>query len=182
MYRFDISNRSSPEAQQPVARFPGDDAQMTPWFGSPTSRRPLPSRPMAFGPSSVRGVGPAVVDHRLVRRALISEYRKGRLARDQVCDAHPELMRAARSVGQATRTDCPICEEHTLVLVTYVFGPRLPAHGRCVTTTRELQQLNRRTEQSAAYVVEVCPSCSWHHLLRVLPIGGRPARRSSGTG
>jgi hypothetical protein len=137
---------------------------------------------MAFEPSSLRGVGPGVVDHRLVRRALISEYRKGRLARDQVCDAHPELLRAARSVGQPTGTECPICEQHKLVLVTYVFGPRLPAHGRCVTTTPELQQLNRRAEQCTAYVVEVCPSCSWHHLLRVLPIGGRPARRSSGTG
>ena len=137
---------------------------------------------MAFEPSSLRGVGPGVVDHRLVRRALISEYRKGRLARHQVCDAHPELMREARSVGQPTPTDCPICEQRQLVLVTYVFGPRLPAHGRCVSTTRELQQLNRRSEQYAAYVVEVCPGCSWHHLLRVLPIGGRQARRSSGTG
>ena len=44
---------------------------------------------MAFEPSSLRGVGPGVIDHRLARRALISEYRKGRLARHQVCDADP---------------------------------------------------------------------------------------------
>jgi hypothetical protein len=134
---------------------------------------------MTFGPGSLRGVRSGVVDHRLARRALINEYRRGRLARHQVCDAHPELVRAARSVGRPTASDCPICDDDKLVLVTYVFGPRLPAHGRCVTSTRELHQLNRRRDQYQAYVVEVCPGCSWHHLLRVLPIGGRPTPRSS---
>ncbi len=121
--------------------------------------------------------GAGVVDHRLARRFLISEYRKGRLARHQVCDAHPELVRAAREVGEETSMTCPICEDDKLVLVTYVFGPRLPAFGRCITKKGELAQLNRRPDQLTAYVVEVCPSCSWNHLLRVLPLGGR--RRTS---
>jgi len=120
----------------------------------------------------------AVVDHRLARRNLIAEFRKGRLAKHQVCDAHPELVRAAREIGDATNVDCPICEDDKLVLVTYVFGPRLPACGRCVSDRRELDKLARRTDQLAAYVVEVCRSCSWHHLLRVLPIGGRPRREA----
>ena len=140
---------------------------------------------MTLGPGALRGdrSSPAgVVDHRLARKALITEFRKGRLARHQVCDAHPELLRAARGVGQPTRSTCPICEDDKLVLVTYVFGPRLPAHGRCVSGMGELQQLNRRAESYAAYVVEVCPGCSWHHLLRVLPIGGRTSRRTSSTG
>jgi hypothetical protein len=114
-----------------------------------------------------------VVDHRLARQFLVSEYRKGRLARHQVCDAHPELVRAARELGEQTRVDCPICGDDKLVLVTYVFGPRLPAHGRCISTKGELTTLNRRSDQLTAYVVEVCRLCSWHHLLRVLPIGGR---------
>jgi hypothetical protein len=118
-----------------------------------------------------------VVDHRLARRALISEYRKGRLARHQVCDAHPELVRAAREVGSPSSVDCPICEDDKLVLVTYVFGPRLPPFGRCITNARELAQLDKRREPLTAYVVEVCRSCSWHHLLRVLPLGG-PKRTS----
>jgi hypothetical protein len=45
-----------------------------------------------------------VVDYRLARQALLSEFRKGRLARHQVCDAHPELVRNARELGAATRT------------------------------------------------------------------------------
>jgi len=89
---------------------------------------------MAFQASSLRGMGAGIVDHRLARRALIREYRKGRLARHQVCDAHPELIRAARSVGQATQTDCPICEVDKLVLVTYAFGPRLPRTGAASPT------------------------------------------------
>jgi hypothetical protein len=133
--------------------------------------------PVSFRPDTLRsgtnGVGPGIIDHRLARRALISEYRKGRLARHQVCDAHPELLRAAREVGQPTATTCPICEDATLVHVTYVFGPRLPPFGRCITASKEIAQLSRRRDQLMAYVVEVCTDCSWHHLLRTVPIGGR---------
>jgi hypothetical protein len=131
---------------------------------------------MTFGPGSLGGSAAGVVDHRLARRALISEYRKGRLAKHQVCDAHPELVRAARGVGTPTRLECPICEADKLVLVTYVFGPRLPPHGRCISTPGELGALNRKREPLTAYVVEVCKSCSWHHLLRTMPIGGRSSR------
>ncbi len=116
------------------------------------------------------------VDHRLERQHLINEYRRGRLRQDQVCDAHPELIRAATNVGSPTELPCPICETHELRLVTYVFGPRLPAHGRCVSTAKELNTLNKRRDELNAYVVEACVSCHWHHLRKVLPIGGRVSR------
>ena len=113
------------------------------------------------------------VDHRLARQSLINEYRRGRLSRDQVCDAHHELIRAAENVGTPVETPCPICDASALRLVTYVFGPRLPAHGRCVSTAKELAVLNRRRDELSAYVVEACIECHWHHLRKVLPIGGR---------
>ena len=122
--------------------------------------------------SSVR----AVVDHRLERRALINEFRRGRLRRDQVCDAHPELIRAAKNLGAPTSVTCPICLEVKLVLVTYVFGRRLPSHGRCVATKADMEQFDLRADELDAYVVEACTSCRWHHLLRVLPLGGRSPR------
>lgn len=132
---------------------------------------------MTFSSGSLRGGGGrGVVDHRLARRALLNEYRRGRLSQDQVCDAHPELVRAAKALGKRTNTVCPICAEEDLRLVTYVFGPRLPKHGRCVSTTAELAAFHRRSEEYSAYVVETCCSCRWHHLLRVLPLGGRRAR------
>jgi Family of unknown function (DUF5318) len=113
------------------------------------------------------------VDYRLARNAVVSEYRKGRLSRLDVCDAHPELLRAATNVGQETREDCPICEETKVVLVSYVFGDRLPPSGKCVTSPRELVKLTRSARELACYVVEVCPNCSWNHLARTFTVGSR---------
>jgi hypothetical protein len=103
---------------------------------------------------------------------LINQVRIGRIGRDQVCDAHPELIRAARNVGTLTTTVCPVCEQTELKLVTYVFGSRLPAHGKCVSTAKELRDLQNRSDELTAYVVEACVECRWHHLLRIFPLGG----------
>ena len=111
-----------------------------------------------------------IVDHRLARRMLVNQVRIGRLRRDEVCDAHPELIRAAANVGTETEASCPICEEENLRLVTYVFGHRLPAHGRCVSSAKELRQLATTGRDLRAYVVEACCGCRWHHLLRVFPV------------
>jgi hypothetical protein len=133
-----------------------------------------------FSTGSLRGAGRGVVDHRLARRHLINEFRRGRLRQDQVCDAHPELIRAARNIGTDSRSTCPICQQTKLKLITYVFGSRLPSHGRCVSTAKELAALNQRSDDLTAYVVEACVECRWHHLLRVLPVGGRRRRTASG--
>lgn len=97
-----------------------------------------------------------------------------------MCDAHPELIRAAGNVGAESRTTCPICQQVKLRLVTYVFGSRLPAHGRCVSNAKEMAVLNQRADDLTAYVVEACVGCKWHHLLRVLPVGGRRPRLAAG--
>lgn len=136
--------------------------------------------PMSFGPGQLRG-GAGVIDYRLARRALITEYRKGRLARHQVCDAHPELVRNAQELGEASRVDCPICAEDKLVLVTYVFGPGLPSHGRCISRKGELAQLHGRSGDLKAYVVEVCRVCAWHHLTRTFPMGKGTTKRAAGS-
>ena len=134
---------------------------------------------MSFRPQSVRGAdGPGEIDYRLARQSVLSEFRKGRVARHEICDAHPELVRAAREVGDPTAITCPVCEEAKVVLVSYVFGPRLPAFGRCITTRRELQVIAKRPGNFSCYVVEVCPSCSWNHLARTFllsPVRGKAA-------
>ncbi|MCB0969904.1 MAG: DUF5318 family protein [Acidimicrobiales bacterium] len=130
---------------------------------------------MGFRPESIRGGdAPGEIDYRLARQSVLSEYRKGRLARHEVCDAHPELVRAARECGDETRMTCPVCEEVNVVLVSYVFGPRLPAFGRCITSKAELRKIARRSGTFSCYVVEVCPSCSWNHLARTFLLN--PAR------
>jgi hypothetical protein len=132
---------------------------------------------MGFGPSAIRGFPVSSiggrVEYRLARNAVVKEFKKGRLSRIDVCDAHPELLRAARNVGVELSEQCPICELCALVHVTYVFGPRLPAHGSCPATESELARLCRRSEEVACYVVEVCPECAWNHLARMYPAGGR---------
>lgn len=136
--------------------------------------------PGGFSAGALRGAR-GVVDHRLARRHLINEFRRGRLRQHEVCDAHPELIRAARNVGAESRVTCPICQDSKLRLVTYVFGSRLPAQGRCVATAAERAAIDRRADDLTAYVVEACVDCKWHHLLRVLPVGrgGSQGRRRS---
>lgn len=143
---------------------------------------------MGFRPESLRGATAAGrlaghVDYRLARNAVVSEFRKGRLSRLDVCDAHPELLRAAANVGEETHEDCPICEEHRVRLVSYVFGPRLPPSGKLVSTKAELAKLTRADRDLACYVVEVCPSCSWNHLAQTFAVGAgrRPAGRRATT-
>ena len=131
-----------------------------------------------FGTDSLKGAPadgrPAgQVDYRLARNAVLSEFRKKRLSRHDVCDAHPELIRAARNVGAPRDDECPICDGDNLRSVSYVFGSRLPAHGRCITSGRELLTLSQRPTVLTCYVVEVCPDCSWNHLTRTFPVGGR---------
>ncbi len=126
-----------------------------------------------FSTGAIRGAGPGrpgEIDYRLARRHLINEFKRGRLAQHEVCDAHPELVRAAREASEPTTMRCPICEQADVVLVTYVFGPRLPSFGRCITRPSELKALARRSGEYTAYVVEVCPACAWNHLFRAFPL------------
>ena len=132
---------------------------------------------MSFRQETMRGLArttPGQVDFRLARRAVLADFKKGRLSRLDVCDAHPELLRAAVNLGRPAQEPCPVCEDETLVFVTYVFGPRLPASGRCITTAAELAKLNKSPRELTAYVVEVCPACSWNHLARTFPVGHPP--------
>jgi ssDNA-binding Zn-finger/Zn-ribbon topoisomerase 1 len=106
------------------------------------------------------------VDYRLARQAVVRQYRAGHLGVEVVCDAHPELRRAAEQCSLPTKERCPICEDAKLVLVRYVFGPRLPPYGRCIINEAELTRLAQRKGTFTCYVVEVCPSCAWNHLRR----------------
>jgi hypothetical protein len=137
---------------------------------------------VTFTLDAIRGVpasAAGTIDYRLARMALVREYQRRRLARHEVCDAHPELLRAARSCSQPTDIECPICETSNVVLVSYVFGPGLPASGRCVSTMNEMAKLDRRAADLACYVVEVCPECAWNHLARVFPLGGRKTKQGT---
>jgi hypothetical protein len=130
---------------------------------------------VSFRPGSLDGVQTSPtggrVEYLLARNAVIREYRKGRLSRLDVCDAHPELLRVATNLGRSAGESCPICEESDLVEVTFVFGARLPSGGRCVATQTELTRYWRRKDPVVCYVIEVCTGCRWNHLTRMYPAG-----------
>jgi len=113
----------------------------------------------------------ADVDYRLARQSTLDGWRRGSIATDLVCDAQPMLRRNAVECGTPTSEICPVCEDHEVAHVTYVFGPRLPAHGRCISTPGELARLDARQAALTGYVVEVCAACGWNHLVRVTSLG-----------
>lgn len=138
---------------------------------SETTRLAFATVVSELAPSVLGARRPGEIDYRLARQSQISEYHKGRIARNEVCDAHPELRRSASSLGMPTQRPCPICTESELVLVTYVFGPRLPPGGRCMSKKNELAAIAKRSGTFTGYVVEVCTACWWNHLMRSFLIG-----------
>ena len=49
-----------------------------------------------------------------------------------------------------SRADC--VKDH-LVTVTYLFGPRLPSHGKFIATRAEIEQFARRPEHFTGYLI-----------------------------
>jgi len=136
------------------------------------------ARVMSLRPEALKGAGAGAavagqVDYRLARNSIVSEFQKGRLSRLDICDAHPDLLRAATNVGQELQEDCPICETAKLRLVSYVFGRGLAPSGVCVTSKKELDKVARTAKDLVCYVVEVCPECSWNHLNRSFAVTAR---------
>ena len=139
--------------------------------------RRAPGRVSEVSPRATTSSPEASVEYRLLRDGVARAVRAGRLSREEVCDAHPELLRAATHLGRKTGEDCPVCEASPTVEVTYVFGAKLPPGGTCPSTKAELARLLRRDEPVLAYTVEVCTACRFHHLLRRYPGGGEASPR-----
>ena len=127
-------------------------------------------------------------DYALARRAVLRDLRSGRVTRLDVCDAHPELVRAARYVGERAPHECPVCSARAVAYVSYVYGDGLrAANGRCITQPGELERLGADHEEFTRYLVEVCPDCGWNHLVRRELHGRRhdrpaPRRRAEANG
>ena len=117
------------------------------------------------------------IDYSLARRSVIRDYRGGSLSHDDVCDAHPELIRAAACLGRLTDEACPVCGDVGLKLVSYVYGtsPKT-GEGRAVSTAAELRKYSRAFDKLDCYDVEVCLGCKWNFRVRSYVVG----RRSTG--
>ncbi len=119
---------------------------------------------------------PVHVDYALARRAVLRDLQRGAIRLRDVCDAHPELLRAGRNVGERALHDCPVCGRDRVRFVSYVYGDSLKqANGRCITNAAELDKLAASFEEFACYVVEVCLDCRWNHLDHRYLLGRRHA-------
>jgi hypothetical protein len=141
----------------------------------------LSKQPNAQHPVGQAG-GAGRVDYTLARKATLRAYQAGRLSKLDICDAHPDLIRAGRFCGTPTSDVCPICERGQLVLVAYVFSDEFSQreNGR-VWAERDVTPLMKLRE-ARLYTVEVCTGCSWNHLRSQLMFHNGRTRRAQGVG
>lgn len=117
------------------------------------------------------------VDYTLAKRAVLRDWRAGRVCRADICDAHPDLLRAARYCGDPVHDPCPVCGK-ALVLVAYAFADELKKDNGRVWPRDDLAPLLKFRE-ARLYTVEVCADCSWNHLRSAVALGHGGARREA---
>jgi len=105
-----------------------------------------------------------VIDYTLAKRAILRDSQLGLQSVNELCDAHPELVRAARHVGEPTRVDCPVCGKDKLVLLAYVYGDALKHDNGRVWSLDTGLRMAAAYPGASCYVVEVCRTCQWNHL------------------
>jgi hypothetical protein len=126
-----------------------------------------------------------VVDYALQRRALLADVYSGRVGTMEVCDASPYLLRAAKFHGQPTDVTCPVCRKEPVTRVSWVYGDELKHAAGSARTVEELTRMANLFEEFTVYVVEVCRTCSWNHLVQSYVLGTRgldtrkPRRRTA---
>jgi len=108
------------------------------------------------------------VDYTLQRRATLEALHRGRATSTDVCDAHPYLLRAA-------------CGVTGLRLLRYVYSDELGQYSGRLRTASEVVTMAGDFGHLKVYVVEVCQSCGWNHLVASYVVGDgmprRPPRR-----
>jgi hypothetical protein len=121
-----------------------------------------------------------VVDYALQRRALLAGVHAGRVAVEEVCDAGPYLLQAARFHGEPTEQACPVCRKERLTLVSWVFGDALRQATGTARRPDELDRLAGAYGEFSVHVVEVCRSCRWNHLVLSYVLGRSGPRTGTG--
>ncbi len=121
------------------------------------------------------------MSYSLQRRAVLQALRRGAASSDDVCDAHPYLLRAARFHGEQIGRRCPVCRRCPLSLLRYVYSDELGQFSGRLRTAAEVVAMAPDYGQLTVYVVEVCRDCAWNHLTASYVVGDgvprRPPRR-----
>lgn len=120
-----------------------------------------------------------VVDYALQRRALLAEVHSGRVGIEEVCDASPYLIRASRFHGAPSDQTCPVCRKEKLTVVSWIFGDELKHAAGSARHPDEIDELADRYSEFTVYMVEVCRTCSWNHLVLSYVTGNGSAPQKS---
>ena len=112
-----------------------------------------------------------VVDYALQRRSLLARYHSGRVGVEEVCDADPYLLRAAKFHGVPSDATCPVCRKEPLIEVAWIFGDELKHASGSARAPEELERMATIFREFTVHVVEVCRTCSWNHLVQSYVLG-----------
>ena len=123
-----------------------------------------------------------VVDYSLQKRALLRELYSGRAGTQEVCDASPYLLSAARFHGESTDCRCPVCRRENLTHVHYVYGDELKQSAGQARSRTELPVMAMTFGEFQVYVVEVCRGCGWNHLVEQYLLGRDGLVGAAGSG
>jgi hypothetical protein len=123
-----------------------------------------------------------MVDYALQRRSLLAAVYAGRVGVAEVCDASPYLLRAARFHGVPSAVTCPVCRKEKLTEVSWVFGDALKHVAGSARTPEELARMEVTQSEFSVYVVEVCRTCDWNHLVQSFVLGTPEQPRAPGPG
>ena len=124
-----------------------------------------------------------VVKYALQRRSVLENLYSGRVFNGlDICDADPYLLRAARFHGEVRPDACPVCrlagDDVPLVHVTYVYGDQLGHVSGSAVESERLPEMAHRYGEFRVYVVEVCQSCHWNHLVTSYVLGDGVPRKA----
>jgi hypothetical protein len=103
------------------------------------------------------------VDYALQRRVALADLYAGRTTTLDVCDA--------RYHGEPTELSCPVCRKERLTNVHYVYGDELRTTSGQAKSVTELHRMGMDHREFKVYVVEVCRSCGWNHLVLSFVLG-----------
>jgi hypothetical protein len=123
-----------------------------------------------------------VVNYALQRRAVLRGLYGGQAFNGfDICDADPYLLRAARFHGTPTEDPCPVCRvtdgRERLTHVTYVYGEQLGHLAGSAIDPARLPSMAFEYGEFRVYVVEVCATCHWNHLVTSYVLGdGKPRK------
>lgn len=120
----------------------------------------------------------STIDYSLQRRATLATLRGGgMLSMDDVCDADPYTLRAAKQLGEPVDTPCPVCRHTSISHLRYVFGDELGQFSGRIKQREEIEEMAHQYGEITVYVLEVCARCSWNHLVESFVVGDGAPRR-----